>query len=81
MADVTKTTKNLSLVAEFTDGDDRTITLDNPVNGLSAADINALNVPAANVLIGDKDQADFLRFKSAKVKTSTVTYLDITPQG
>lgn len=81
MADVTKTTKILSLVAEFKDGDDRTINLDNPASGLSAANINALNTPAAAVLVGDKDKADFLRFKSAKVKESTTVYLDLTPQG
>ncbi len=81
MADVSKTTRSLTLVAEFKDGDDRTITLDNPVGGLSATDINALNSLATPVLVGDKDQAEFLRFKSAKVKTSTVTWLDITPQG
>ncbi len=78
MADVTKTTKVLSLVAEFTDGDDRTLNLDNPKNDLTAAQINALNAPAANVLIGDQDQAAFKQFKTAKVITSTVTYLDLT---
>lgn len=81
MADVIKTTSTLSIVAEFKDGDDRTITLDNPRGGLSAADINALNEPAAAVLVGDKDKADFLRFKSAKRKTTTVKHLDLTPQG
>lgn len=78
MADVTKTTKVLSLVAEFTDGDDRTLNLDNPKNDLTATQINALNTYASGVLIGDKDSADFQRFKSAKVKTSSVTYLDLT---
>lgn len=81
MADVTKTTSTLALVAEFKDGDDRTITLDNPVGGLSATDINALNSLAEPVLVGDKDKAEFLRFKSAKKKVSTVTWLDVTPQG
>ena len=78
MADVTKTSKVLSLVAEFTDGDDRTITVGNPISGISAADINALNEPAANVLIGDKAQAAFSRFKSAKVIDHTVTTLDLS---
>lgn len=78
MADVTKTSKILSLVAEFTDGDDRTLNLDNPVDGLTATRINALNTYASGVLIGDKEQAAFQRFKSAKVKTTSVTYLDLT---
>lgn len=78
MADITKTSRILSLVAEFTDGDDRTINLDNPSTNLTAARINALNDYASGVLIGDKDSAAFQRFKSAKVKTSSVTYLDLT---
>lgn len=81
MADIVKTTSSLTLVAEFKDGDDRTITQENPRGGLSAADINALNELAAPVLVGDKDKSDFLRFKSAKTKVSTIRYLDITNQG
>ena len=81
MANIVKTINSLSLVAEFKDGDDRTITLDNPRGGLSAADINALNAPAATVLVGDKDKAEFLRFKNAKTRESTITYYDLTPQG
>lgn len=78
MADVTKISKVLSLVSEFTDGDDRTLNLDNPIDGLTGAQINALNAYASGVLIGDKEQAAFLRFKSAKVIKSTVTKLDLT---
>lgn len=78
MADVTKTSKILALVAEFTDGDDRTLNLDNPKNNVTASEINALNAYASGVLIGDKEQAAFQRFKSAKVKTTSVTYLDLT---
>ena len=65
MADITKTSKVLSLVAEFTDGDDRTLNLDYPKNNLTPAQINALNDYASGVLIGDKDSAAFQRFKSA----------------
>ena len=78
MADVTKVTSSLSLVAEFRDGDDRTINLDNPIGAISAAQINALNAFAAPVLVGDKDKADFLRFKSAKRRKSTTTCLDLS---
>lgn len=79
MADVSKTTSTLTLVAEFSDGDDRTITLDNPKSAVTAEQINALNASASAVLVGDKDKSDFLRFKSAKKKTSTITWLDVTP--
>ena len=78
MADVTKTTKVLSLVAEFTDGDDRTLNLDNPISGISTANISELSTYASGVLIGDQDQAAFQGFKSAKVINRTVTKLDLS---
>ena len=78
MADVTKTTKVLSLVAEFTDGDDRTLNLDNPISGISTANISELSTYASGVLIGDQNQAAFQGFKSAKVINRTVTKLDLS---
>lgn len=81
MADIVKTKSTLSLVAEFKDGDDRTLTLDNPKSTLTATQINALNTPAAAALIGDKNDAEFLRFRSARITSSTITYLDLTPQA
>lgn len=54
MADVVKTQNVLSLVAAFTDGDDRTINLDNPVANVSASAIKAVGTLAKSVLIGDK---------------------------
>ena len=78
MADIVKTSSTLQLGAEFTDGDDRTISVDNPIAGLSAANINALNDYASGVLIGDEAQAAFLRFKSAKVINTSVTKLDLS---
>lgn len=79
MADITKELKTLSIVAEFTDGDDRTITLANPKDSIAAADINSLSAYAAenDILIGDKTGADFVRFKSAKVRNVETTYLDL----
>ena len=77
MADQIKTSSVLSLVAEFTDGDDRTINLDNPKSGLTASVINACASYAPGVLIGDKYSADFYRFKSAKVVERTTVYLDL----
>lgn len=78
MADIVKTSRTLQLVAEFVDGDDRTISVDNPISGLTAERINALNAYASGVLIGDKEQSAFQRFKSAKTKTISTTYLDLT---
>ena len=78
MADITKTKNTLSIVAEFKDGDDRTINLDNPMSGLSGTDIYRVGTYAPGVLVGDKEQAEFLRFKSAKTVVSSITYLDLT---
>lgn len=78
MADIVKTSRILALGAEFTDGDDRTLNLENPISGISAADINNLSTYASGVLIGDKDGAEFLRFKFAKVINRTVTKLDLS---
>ncbi len=79
MADVVKTKGTLSIEAEFTDGDTRTITIENPVANLSASAVNAVASLAGGVLIGDKEGADFFRFKSAKKSSVTVTYHDLTP--
>lgn len=84
MADTVKTSNSLQLVAEFYDSDDRTITLDNPNTVMSAAalaaSINAVGTYAKgnNCLIGDKDGAAFLKFKSAKKITNVSTIYDLT---
>ena len=78
MADTTKTTKQLKLVAGFIDGDARTISLDNPRDSITAADISAMDSIAAGVIFGDKAEAGFMRWKSAKTVESTVKYLDLT---
>ena len=79
MADKTKTTKQLKLVAGFSDGDDRTISIDNPKASISAADINALKTDAIAVLQGDKTGATMTGWRDAKVVEATTVYLDITP--
>ena len=80
MADVIKTRGTLQLVAEFSDGDDRTISLDNPALGVTAAAINAASAFAKenNLILGDKAAASFTRFKSAKKVATTTRYLDLT---
>lgn len=80
MADVVKSTGTLQIVAEFTDGDDRTLTLDNPAATVTAAAINAASDYAKTheLIIGDKAGADFSRFKTAKKVATTTRYLDLT---
>ncbi len=80
MADVIKSRGVLQLVAEFTDGDDRTITLDNPKTSLTASAINSASAyaKANNLIVGDKASAGFTRFKSAKKVATTTRYLDLT---
>ncbi len=80
MADITKIKGTLQLVAEFTDGDDRTITVDNPKATVSAADINAVSAYAKEnkIIVGDKAGADFTRIKTAKKIAQTTKYLDLS---
>lgn len=82
MADVVKSETVLSLEQEFTDGDTRTITIDNPKSTITAADILAVETynQQHQVLIGDKTGAAFLYFKKARVIDKSTTELDLTPQ-
>jgi len=77
MADITKTTQTLKLLAGFADADDRTISLDNPRNNVTEADIRSFETAAAPVLIGDKYGAAFTRFKTASIVNTTTKYLDL----
>lgn len=81
MADRVKTVRELKLVASFDDGDDRTVTQNDPRNGLTKADILDPDFVASSktALIGDKTGAQMVGWKSAKVYESTIVYLDITP--
>jgi len=79
MADKVSTYRQLKLVAGFVDEDDRTIRIDNPKQIVTSTEVNALNELAAPVLIGDKYQAAFSRFKSAKIVEGVHTELDLTP--
>ena len=80
MADIVRQTSNLTLVLEFKDDDDRTISLDNPKASVTAA--NVLDVEdyfkTNNVFIGDKAGADFLRIKSAKTVSNISTIYDLS---
>ncbi|MBO4779877.1 MAG: hypothetical protein J5497_04480 [Selenomonadaceae bacterium] len=84
MADVIKSSSELSLVQEFTDGDTRTFTLENPDTSINLKDgINSLSSYMAEnqITIGDKEGAAFQRIKSAKIVNTTLTYFDLTPQA
>ncbi|MBE8949770.1 MAG: hypothetical protein SR3Q1_04130 [Quinella sp. 3Q1] len=84
MADVTKVRNTIQVVAEFSDGDDRTLTFDNPKATLTtdqlAAQINEASAYAKThqVILGDKIGADFVRFKTARKVANTTKYLDLT---
>ena len=79
MADKVKTTKQLKLVVGFEDGDDRTISMENPKSDITAEQINALKTNAIAVLLGDKAGATCTGWRDAKVVEATTVYLDITP--
>lgn len=79
MADKTKLSYQLKLLAGFADGDTRTITLENPKPNLTASEINAINALAAGVLIGDKYGAAFAELKDANIVETQTTYLDLEP--
>ena len=80
MADKITQTKTLQMVAGFIDGDDRTINLDNPNTAINLAQgvVNLGNYAKTNqVIIGDKADAAFKEFKSAKVIDKKVTKFDL----
>lgn len=85
---ITKTKHLLSIVAEFVDEDDRTLTVENPdginwetgeVSAALISKIQASATHAAKVLIGDKTGAAFRRYRSAKAVEQTTHYLQFTP--
>lgn len=84
MADIIKTKSELVMEQEFADNDTRTFSLENPNTAInlksqvqSLSDFMAQN----QVTVGDKAGAAFSRIKSAKIRSATVTYFDLTPQG
>ena len=81
MSDKITTSKTLKIVAGFSDGDERTISIDNPSATVTAAAISALDSLASGVLIGDKYGAAFTKFKDAGIYQTTTMYLDIAPQA
>ena len=88
MSDRTVTSKQLKLVANFEDGDDRTIAIPAPKTTLTKANILTATIPdsdgetftsaASKVLVSDKTGAKFKNWKSAKVYDTTTVYLDLS---
>ena len=81
MADTQTVSKVVSMVAEFTDGDTRTITQNNPSTNQQEliAAINNFNsyVAANQILIGDKAGGAYMRIKEAKVRNTTQVKFDL----
>ena len=81
MADVQTVSQTIEIVAEYADGDTRTITQENPNTSINLA--NAVKELGAfckstQVIIGDKTGAAFKRFKTARTRTKTITKLDLS---
>lgn len=76
--DTTKTSTQLKVVAGFSDGDERTISIDNPISNITPAQIKALDSLAAGVIIGDKYGAPFTTFKDAGIYQITKVELDLS---
>lgn len=82
MADTVKSATTLSMVQEFSDGDTRTLTVENPNTAINLkAQINELGtfMAQSQVSLGDKDAAAFLRFRSAAIIDRITTDYDLTP--
>lgn len=80
MADTIKSSSELKMVFGFDDNDDRTATLQNPRNDLTASDIKVVSafIKTNNLLIGDKAGAACVGIKTAKSLQKTVTQLDLS---
>lgn len=81
MADKTTTEYVLQMKAEFMDGDDRMISVENPSEAESiGAQVYELQtyLQNHNVIIGDKNGAAFSQFRYANNVIKTKTVLDLS---
>ena len=80
MADKNVTSQTLSMLAEFADGDTRTISVDDPNSseslGAAVYDLQTF-LKSNSVLIGDKAGAAFTQFRYANKVTKQQTILDL----
>ena len=69
------TTKELKIDNKFTDGDSRLITLKNPKTNITTSEITALEqlIASGNLLIGDKDGANFSHIGTVTKVTKSST--------
>lgn len=80
MADKTTTTETVQIMAEFADGDTRTLSIENPssAESIGAAVYNLQTFLQNNsVLLGDKAGAAFSRFAYANMLIKTKSVLDL----
>lgn len=77
MADTVSSSYRLSLVADFIDGDDRTLTIQNPNPSITWTDIRLVSAAASGVLIGDREGSAFKNFKSANLVQTEIHKLDL----
>jgi len=79
--DIVTSTREGKLLVKFYDGDDRTLSIDNPKNNLTAATLNTfVNYLKTNQpLVGDKDpSASIVGAESFKIVEKTDRKLDLT---
>lgn len=81
MADKVSSTSTVSMVAEFSDGDTRTLTQNDPLTNQASlvAAINDFNTYCAanQIIIGDKASGSYVRIKEAKIINKTTTKYDL----
>lgn len=79
MADKVSTSNELKLDFAFYDGDNRVITLDNPRDDITVAELLAVGntVKTTGALIGDKAGAACVGLRGAKAISKTTTQLDL----
>ena len=80
MADRITTTETVQIMAEFADGDTRTLSIENPrsAESIGAAVYNLQTFLQNNsVLLGDKAGAAFSRFAYANMLIKTKNVLDL----
>ena len=60
---------------QFADGDNRTVTLKNPANGITLASVQSALAQHGSVFIGDKTGAAYSSFKDARTVAKTTRIL------
>lgn len=84
MADTVTSSRELKLLYEFADGDNRTTSLPNPRNNITGAEVNAVGATllATQAFVGDKNYSTepsaFVKISSAKIVNQTRRQLDLS---